>query len=97
MAGWLARFFPKTTLAGVCAPTPVRVEAQVLSPNTLVSPITGHTGGLILWRFYAHYTERVGRHEAERHTLLGTLARGDEVVLSTPQGTVLVPARGRQI
>lgn len=97
MPGWLARFFPKTTLAGVRSPTPVRVEAQVLSPNTLVSPITGQAGALVLWCFYSHYIDHMSRNQAERHVLLGAFARGEDVVLSTPQGTVLVPARGRQI
>jgi hypothetical protein len=97
MPGWLARLFPTRTLAGVRAPTPVRVDARIVSPNTLVSPITGNAGALVMWRFFAHYTDRTNRNNVDRYDLLGTYARGEDVVLSTPEGTVLVPARGREI
>lgn len=97
MAGFFARLFPRKTLAAVREPTPVRVDARMASPNTLVSPISGHAAALISWRFYTHYTDRSGRSEVERHALVGAHTLGEDVVLETAQGTVFVPARGRKV
>jgi hypothetical protein len=95
--GWLSRLFPAKTLAGIREPTAVRVDARVLSPNTLVSPITGHTAALIFWRFYTHYTDYDRQTPAERHQPIGACGRGADLHLGTPHGTVLVPALGRTI
>jgi len=97
MPGWLSRLFPVKTLASVREPTVVRIDARVFSPNTLVSPISGHTAALIVWRFLAHYTDRSGQTPVERYKLLWSCSRGEDIVLVTPQGRVLVPARGRVI
>jgi hypothetical protein len=92
---WFERLFPKKTLAGVRAPTAVRVEARVASPNRIVSPISGLAAAVIGWRFYAHFMEQTGRNEVERYALLWNGGRGEDLVLETPEGTVLVPAEGR--
>ena len=97
MTGWLARLFPAKTLAGVREPVPVRILARVHSPNTLVSPLSGHTGALIVWRFLTHYTDHSGQTPVDRHKLLWACSRGGDLVLVIPEGTVLVPAKGRVI
>ncbi len=97
MPSWLTRLFPQKTLEGVRAPTRVRVEASVLSPNSVVSPLTGYAAALIAWRFYAHFTDRSGQSPVERYKLLYACARGEDLHLSTLDGSVLVPAQGRSI
>jgi hypothetical protein len=97
MPGWIARLFPTKTLAGVREPTPVRIDARLLSPNSLVSPLSGTSAALIAWRFLAHYTDHAGRTPVERYQLLCVCARGEDLLLATPQGTVLVPAQGLEI
>jgi hypothetical protein len=92
---WFDRLFPRKTLAGVRAPTAVRVDARVASPNRIVSPLSGQAAAAIGWRFYAHYMEQAGRSEVERYQLLWYGGRGEDLVLATPEGTVLVPVEGR--
>jgi hypothetical protein len=96
MPGWLAKLFPARTLAGVSRPTPVLVDAHVASPNTLVSPLSGYSAALIAWRFLVHYTEQ-RQQSVERFRLLWACARGEDLVLTTPQGTIFVPSRGREV
>jgi hypothetical protein len=84
-------------LADVRAPTPIRVDGTVLSPNAVVSPITGYTAAVIGWRFYTQFTDTSGQMNKVRCKLLFACARGEGLVLATPHGTVLVPAAGREI
>ena len=95
MAGLWARLFPKKTLAGLREPARVSIQARMLSPNTLTSSLSRHTAALIGWRFFVHYVDPSDRQSRERYDLLWACVFGDDVTLSTPQGTVLVPAEAR--
>src|SRR6185369_2250974 len=81
MPGWFQRLFPAKTLAGVKAPTAVRVDARVLTPNTLVSPLSGQPAALIGWRFFTHFHDHSGQQPKELYRLLLSCARGGDMML----------------
>jgi hypothetical protein len=105
MPGFWAELFPKKTLSAVSGakePTFVAIHARVASANVLTSPLSSRTAALILWRFFVHYIAhegggRGGRSEVEHYDLLWEHVLGDDVLLATPQGTVLVPSERRSV
>jgi hypothetical protein len=87
------RWFPKRSLAEVHDPTPVIVRGHVASPNQNESPLTLFEHAIARWWLLS---EHFGWSQTERREVTFYRVRaegwlGDEVTITTADGTVHVP------